>query len=98
LHLLIPFSQALALSFAAFLQCFIFYCNCLSQPTLQKMVVLSVFIYCPAIGKTMPSLVGKVCTALRFVCLVVFAKKSPPTFYLPLLPQIWQVVGSIFLA
>jgi hypothetical protein len=41
-----------------------------------------VFIYCPAIGKIMPSLVGKVCTSLCCVCLSVFAKKSSPVFSL----------------
>jgi hypothetical protein len=40
---------------------------------------VEVFINCPARGKNMPSLVGKVCTTLRSVCLR-FLQKNLPLF------------------
>jgi hypothetical protein len=56
-----------------------------------------VFIYCPARGKNMLSKVGKVCTSLRSVCLLVFVKKSSPVFVLPRLRKFGKKQRVFFL-
>jgi hypothetical protein len=94
LQLLIPFSQALALNpcccywYAFFFTVVVYPCLCYKKWYNCLFIFLKkkrnrIFFYCPAIGKIMPSLVGKVCTTLRFVCLTVFAKKSSPVLSLP---------------
>ena len=55
------------------------------------------FFYCPAIGKSMPFVVGKVCVTLHFTCLAVFAKKSSPVLCLPKLRKVGKQQGVFFL-